>query len=118
LGITRESNGEIVVANSGDDSVLFFDPQANGNVAPVRVLKGRRANLKAPTGVALDPSREELWVTSWGNHLTSVFSAMATGDATPLRFIRSAPKDAPEATFGTPGAVAWDPVRKEILVPN
>jgi DNA-binding beta-propeller fold protein YncE len=118
LGITRERNGQIVVANSGDNSVLFFDPQASGNVAPVRVLKGARANLKAPTGVAVDPFQNELWVTSWGNHLTSVFSAMVQGDTAPLRFIRSAPKDAPAATFGTPGAVAWDPVRKQILVPN
>lgn len=118
LGITRDRSGQIVVANSGDNSVLFFDPQASGDAAPVRVLKGTHANLKAPTGVAVDPLRDELWVTSWGNHLTSVFATMVQGDTAPLRYIRSAAKDAPAATFGTPGAVAWDPVRKQILVPN
>jgi DNA-binding beta-propeller fold protein YncE len=118
LGIARDRNGDIIVANSGDDSVLFFAADARGDVAPKRVLRGAKANLKAPTGVALDPTRNELWVTSWGNHLTSVFNDLVNGDTAPLRFIRSASKDAPEATFGTPGAIAWDPVRKQILVPN
>ena len=119
LGIARDpQTGQIVVANSGDNSVLFFDTHANGDVAPVRVLKGDATNLRAPTGVAIDPNRLELWVTSWENHLASVFPALATGNVAPLRFIRSAQKDAPPATFGTPGAVAWDPKRQEILVPN
>jgi DNA-binding beta-propeller fold protein YncE len=119
LGITRDpQSGQIIVANSGDNSVLFFDGHANGDVAPVKVLKGTATNLKAPTGLAVDPTGQELWVTSWENHLANVFSMLATGNMAPTRFIRSAPKDAPLATFGTPGAVAWDPKRQEILVPN
>jgi DNA-binding beta-propeller fold protein YncE len=119
LGITRDPrSGEIVVANSGANSVLFFDAQATGNVAPVRILKGTATNLKAPTGVAIDAKRNELWVTSWENHTTNVFPRTAQGNVAPARFIRSVAKDAPPATFGTPGAVAWDPKRQEILVPN
>jgi DNA-binding beta-propeller fold protein YncE len=119
LGITRDSvSGQIVVANSGGDSVLFFDAKASGNVAPVRVLKGRATNVQAPTGVLIDTPHNELWVTSWENHMTNVFPRMAEGNTAPLRYIRSAAKDAPPATFGTPGAVAWDPKRKEILIPN
>jgi len=119
LGITRDpQSGQIIVANSGDNSVLFFDGHANGDVAPVKVLRGAATNLKAPTGLAVDPAGQELWVTSWENHLANVFSMLATGNMAPTRFIRSAPKDAPLATFGTPGAVAWDPKRQEILVPN
>lgn len=119
LGVFRDPrSGEIVVANSGGDSVLFFDAHAAGDVAPIRVLKGSATNLKAPTGVAIDARSHELWVTSWENHTTNVFSAAAQGNIAPVRFIRSVPKDAPPATFGTPGAVAWDPKRQEILVPN
>ena len=119
LGVARDPlSGQIVVANSGGDSILFFDGKASGDVAPVRVLKGPATNLKAPTGVLIDSKRNELWATSWENHTTNVFPRMAAGNVKPLRYIRSAPKDAPPATFGTPGAVAWDPKRKEILVPN
>jgi len=119
LGVARDPvTGQIVVANSGGDSVLFFDAKASGDVAPVRVLKGAATNLKSPTGVLVDTKRNELWVTSWENHTTNVFPRTAQGNMAPVRYIRSAPKDAPPATFGTPGAVAWDPQRKEILVPN
>jgi DNA-binding beta-propeller fold protein YncE len=119
LAIRRDPvSGQILVANSGGDSVLFFDAKASGDVAPVRILKGPATNLKAPTGVLVDAKRNELWVTNWENHTAAVFSRTAQGNVAPLRFIRSAPKDAPPATFGTPGAVAWDPKRKEILVPN
>jgi DNA-binding beta-propeller fold protein YncE len=119
LGITRDpASGQLVVANSGGNTVLFFDGNANGDVAPVRILKGPATNLKAPTGVLIDTKRSELWVTSWENHVTNVFDRTSDGNVAPLRYIRSAPKDAPPATFGTPGAVAWDPKRQEILVPN
>lgn len=119
LGVARDPlSGQIVVANSGGDSILFFDGSANGDVAPVRIVKGKTTNIKAPTGVLIDAKANELWVTNWENHTTNVFPRMANGDVAPLRYIRSAPKDAPPATFGTPGAVAWDPKRKEILVPN
>jgi DNA-binding beta-propeller fold protein YncE len=119
LGITRDpQTHQIVVANSGDNAVLFFAADASGDVAPVRVLKGSETNLRAPTGVAVDASTLELWVTSWENHLANVFPALASGNVAPTRFLRSAPKDAAPATFGTPGAVAWDPKRQEILVPN
>jgi DNA-binding beta-propeller fold protein YncE len=119
LGVTRDPvTGQIVVANSGGDSILFFEGTANGNVGPVRILKGPATNVKTPGGVLIDTKRDELWVTNWENHIATVFSRTAQGNVTPLRFIRSAPKDAPHATFGTPGALGWDAKRKQILVPN
>ena len=119
LGVRRDSvSGQIVVANSGSDSVLFFDGNATGNVAPVRVLKGPATNLKSPTGILIDTKRNELWVTSWENHTANVFPITAQGNVAPLRFIRSAAKGTTLSTLGRPGAVAYDPKRKEILVPN
>lgn len=112
-------NNQIVVANSGNDSVLVFDRNANGNVAPTRVISGPHTGLDSPSGVFVDPKRRELWVTNWDNHTATAYSLMADGDVPPLRTIRSAPADAPIATgFGNPGHVVYDPKRKEILVPN
>ena len=119
VGITRDpDSGEIVVANSGDNSILFFDANANGDVAPVRVLAGPATNLKGATGVAIDTKHNELWVTSWENHIAAVFPRKAQGNIAPLRMIHSAPKGAPLATMGRLGAVAFDPKRQEILTPN
>ncbi|PYS07538.1 MAG: hypothetical protein DMG17_30635, partial [Acidobacteria bacterium] len=119
VGISRDpETGEIVVANSGDNSILFFAPNANGDVGPVRVLAGPATNLKGATGVAIDTKHNELWVTSWENHMAAVFPRKAQGNIAPLRVIHSAPQNAPLATMGRLGAVAFDPKRQEILAPN
>ncbi|MDA2934560.1 beta-propeller fold lactonase family protein [Acidobacteria bacterium AH-259-D05] len=112
-------SGQIVVANSGDDSILFFDRNANGDVAPVRVIQGPNTGLDGPSGVFIDTQRNDLWVTNWDNHTATLYPRMAEGDVAPLRTIRGAPANVPRATgFGNPGHVIFDPKRKEILVPD
>ncbi len=118
-GITRDPvSGELLVANTGDDSVLIFDRNATGDVAPARVLKGPATKLKGPVGVSIDGKHNELWVVSWDNHIAAVFPRTAEGNVAPLRVIRTAPDSAPLANMGRIGAVAYDPKRKEILAPN
>jgi DNA-binding beta-propeller fold protein YncE len=118
-GIYRDPiTREIIVANTGDDSVLFFDKNASGDVAPLRVLKGAATKIKGPAGVSIDAKRNELWVASWDGHVAGVFPKTASGNVAPLRVIRTAPENAPLASMGRIGAVAYDPKRKEILAPN
>src|SRR5216117_370901 len=118
-GLYRDPvSGEIIVANSGDDSVLFFDKDASGDAAPVRVLKGTATKMKGPAGVSIDAKRNELWVASWDGHIAGVFPRTANGNVAPLRVIRTAAESAPLASMGRIGAVAYDPKRKEILAPN
>ena len=119
LGIHLDTvTGQIVVANSGDNSVLFFDKNAHGDVAPVRILRGTATELKGPSGVFVDQKRNELWVTSWDGHTITVFPRTVQGNVAPVRVVRTAPKDAAATGFGNPGTLAYDPKRKEILVPN
>ena len=108
----------MVVANTGDDSVLFFDRNSTGDVAPVRVLQGTATKLKGPVGVSIDAKHNELWVASWDNHIAAVFPRTAQGNVAPLRVIRTAAEGAPLASMGRIGAVAYDSKRKEILAPN
>jgi DNA-binding beta-propeller fold protein YncE len=118
-GIYRDAmSGEIIVANTGDDSVLFFAKDATGDATPVRILKGPATKMKGPVGVSIDTKRNELWVASWDSHVAAVFPRMANGNIAPLRIIRTAPENAPPASMGRIGAVAYDPKRKEILTPN
>lgn len=118
-GIYRDPlSAEIIVANTGDDSVLFFAKDATGDAAPVRVLKGPATKLKGPVGVSVDAKRHELWVASWDNHIAGVFHRTVNGNVAPTRVIRTAPETAPLASMGRIGAVAYDPKRKEILAPN
>ena len=118
LGILLDTaSNQLVVAN-GDDSVLFFDRNASGDVAPARILQGPATQLKDPTGVSIDSKRDELWVTNWGEHSATVYPRTAQGNVAPLRVIRGAPKGSSATGLGSPGAVAYNPKRQEILAPN
>jgi DNA-binding beta-propeller fold protein YncE len=114
----HEGRGEIFVANDADDSVLVFRETDNGDVAPIRVIKGARAAVKNPTGLTVDEKNNELWVASMGNYTIAVFPIAANGNATPLRMIRGGPPDRTALMIGNPGAVGYDRKRQEILVPN
>lgn len=111
-------SGQVAVASSADQSVLFFDRTAHGDVAPVRVIKGSLTGLDGPTGLFVDTKRNEIWVSNWDNHSATVYPRAAAGNVRPLRTLRGAPPGTQYAGFGNIGDVAFDPKRKEILVPN
>jgi DNA-binding beta-propeller fold protein YncE len=114
----HEARGEIFVANDGDDSVLVFRIGDSGDVAPTRVIKGSRASIRNPTGLAVDARNGELWVASMGNYTAAVFPIAANGNVAPLRTIRGGPSNQLGLMIGNPGAVGYDRKRQEILVPN
>lgn len=100
------------------DSVLVFSTSADGDAAPIRVLKGPKTLIRYPNGVALDLVNDELWIANFGNHAATVYKRDAYGDTPPLRVIRSGPLNANVPALGNPFPVAFDTKRREILVPN
>ena len=113
-----EAHDEIIVANNGDSSILFFKRTAVGNAAPIRVIAGDRTGVNHPMGIALDTKNDEIWVSNFGDHTAVAFARTASGNTTPKRVIRTAPVGTPSAGFGNPQAAAYDSKRQEILVPN
>jgi len=119
MGIFLDTvSNQLVVANGGDDKLLFFDVNARGDVAPVRVLGGSATGLAGPTGVVIDRKRNEIWVANWSNHTATAYRRTAEGNVAPLRTLRTAPEGTPAAGFGSASGLAYNPKRKEILVPN
>jgi 6-phosphogluconolactonase (cycloisomerase 2 family) len=114
------NNGDLYVANDIGQSVLVFASaaKAQGDVGPRRVIQGPSTRLRNPTGVALDLTNQELWVSNLGNSSATVYPLMADGDVPPLRIIRSAEENKRGVNFGRTAAVAYDPIRQEVLVPN
>jgi hypothetical protein len=98
--------------------VLVFNITDNGNVAPKRIIKGPRTKIMNPTGLYVDAANNELWVASMGNYTAAVFPIAASGDATPIRTIRGGPEGGTALMIGNPGAVGYDSIRQQILVPN
>ncbi len=109
---------ELFLANDGDSSVLVFDASAEGNAAPIRVLKGPRTEIIHPPGIAIDERMDELFVANMGTPKVTVFPVTANGDVEPIRVVRGAPEGTQSLMIGNPGAVGYDTLRGEILVPN
>ena len=110
---------ELFVANDMGPSILVFDANARGDVAPKRVLKGPKTKLANPTAVALDIKNDELWVANFGGHSATAYPIDRGGRR------RAAAHDpqrhrvtAPSLMIGNPGALTYDSKREEILVPN
>jgi len=113
-------NGDLYVANDIGQNILVFAnaSTAQGDAAPVRVIKGPQTRLRNPTGLALDRKHQELWVSNLGNASATAYPLMANGDVAPLRLIRSAEESKRSLNFGRTAAVTYDAIRQEILVPN
>ena len=82
-------NHEIFVPQK--DYILVFDRRANGNVAPLRIIKGPDTFRRA-SGVAVDPLNDVLLVSGspadGGPRGVMIFDRTAEGNAKPLRMIR------------------------------
>ena len=114
----HEDRGEVFVANDAGNSILVFRASDSGDVPPIRVIRGPGTGLQNPAGLALDRVNDELWVANMGNYSATVYPMTADGDVEPLRTIRGGPPGQIGLMIGNPGAVAYDSLRQEILVPN
>lgn len=80
------ANNRLFVANQAGSSVLVFD-SANtktGNIAPDRTISGANTQLASPTDVALDRTRNLLYVADGTNIQVFSNASAASGNATPL----------------------------------
>jgi DNA-binding beta-propeller fold protein YncE len=112
------ATGDLYVANDMGQALIVFHGTDQGDVAPSRVIKGAKTGLSYPTGVFVDTNNKEVWATNLGNSTATVYPLMANGDVAPLRIIRSGPEGKQSLRFGKTQALAYDPIREQILVPN
>jgi DNA-binding beta-propeller fold protein YncE len=108
----------MAVASYGNNSILIFRRDAQGDVTPIRTIGGSRTGIAGPMGVSIDTKNDEIWVTNYRDHSAAVFARTAKGNVTPKRVLRNAPLGTPAVGFGNPGAVTYDSKRDQILVPN
>jgi len=57
-------------------------------------------------------------VANFMNHAATAYRLDASGDAAPVRIIRSGPLTEPSLGIGNPHPLAFDTKREQILVPN
>lgn len=101
---------EIYVYHNHLDAVAVYKGDADGDVAPIRMIMGPKTGLGFTNGrVALDPVHQEVYVPVNGNSVL-VFPALAEGDIPPIRVLQG-----PSTQLGA-AAITVDPVHNLLIV--
>jgi len=96
---------EIVVPQFYAQAIMTFRGAADGNEAPIRIIRGPSTQIANPDRITLDPINNEIYVPSDDRIL--VFPREAQGDVAPIRII-----EGPEVRSS---AIAVDPVANLII---
>jgi DNA-binding beta-propeller fold protein YncE len=92
-------------------SITVYSKDAKGDAAPLRTIQGPKTQMDWPTGVAIDPDRNELYIANDGGNSVLVFDANASGDAAPLRVIKG-----PRSLVSNPTGIYLDQQNHELWV--
>jgi DNA-binding beta-propeller fold protein YncE len=94
-------------------SISVYAKDAKGDAAPLRVIQGPKTQMDWPTGLSIDPEKNELFVANDGGGSILVFDAAASGDVAPLRVIKG-----PKSLVSNPTGVYFDPKNNELWSAN
>ncbi len=94
-------------------SINVYAKDASGDAPPLRVIEGPKTQLNWPTGVAVDPEHNELFVANDGGSSILVFKASASGDVAPIRVLKGS-----KSLVKNPTGVFLDSKNHELWVAN
>src|SRR6267142_118745 len=94
-------------------SITVYRKDAQGDVAPLRVIQGPRTLMNWPTSIAVHPDRGELFVANDTGDSITVYRADADGDVAPIRILKG-----PRRMVKNPLGVTLDLVNNELWVAN
>src|SRR5260370_13836138 len=107
-------HGEIIVGEDGGKDILVFRRDAKGDEAPLRIIRGPRTGLDEVRGVAVDPARNLIVVSSYSRKGTTglfLFNRTDEGDTLPKAIIAG-----PKTGIVRIRQVEVDPDRGKIFV--
>ena len=94
-------------------SIAVFPKDADGNVEPIRVIEGPKAQLNWPTAITVDAEHGEMFVANDTSDSITVYKTDASGDAAPIRVIKG-----PKSLVKNPTGVTYDAKHEELWVTN
>ena len=108
----NEHRDELVVPALYAQAIMTFRGAAEGDEAPIRVIRGPHTQINGVLmRLSLDPIHEEVYLPIGGEVL--VFPSLAEGDVAPIRILKG-----PDTQLGASGAysMAVDPVHDLMIV--
>jgi DNA-binding beta-propeller fold protein YncE len=94
-------------------SITVYRKDAQGDVAPLRVIQGPKTLMNWPTSIVVHPDRGELFVANDTADTVTVYRADANGDVAPIRVLKG-----PRSMIKNPVGVALDLTNNELWVAN
>ena len=88
-------------------AILIYKGDADGNVAPMRIIQGPKTQLQNPDHLAFDSTHNEIYVPQGGKILT--LPGNGNGDVAPLRVLQG-----PDTQL-TGGSIGVDPVNNLLI---
>ena len=107
---------DVAIPGSGrhdPPSITVYRKDAQGDVAPVRIISGSKTQFDWPTGIAVDPDRDELFISNDNGDEILVFRASANGDVAPIRVLKG-----PKTQIKNPTGLTVDFQNNELWVAN
>jgi hypothetical protein len=92
-------------------SITVYAKDARGDAAPLRTVEGPKTHMDWPTGIAVDPERNEIFVANDGGNSVLVFDASASGDVAPIRVLKGS-----KSLVSNPTGVYLDKADNELWV--
>lgn len=92
-------------------SITVYPRDAEGNVAPARIISGPKTMLNWPMQIAVDEQRGELYVANDMDHSVVVFKTTDHGDVAPARIIKGS-----KTFIKNPTGLALDLKNQELWV--
>ena len=92
-------------------SITVYPIKADGDVAPLRVIEGPKAQLSWPMNIVVDSENGELFVANSGGSSILVFRITDEGDVAPIRTI-----EGPQTGLRNPVGVWVDTEHDELVV--
>ncbi len=94
-------------------SITVYSRNAQGNIAPLRIIEGPKTRLNWPAHMAVDEERGELYVANDMDNSILVFRVTDQGDVAPARIIRG-----PKTGLQNPSGLALDLKNQEVWAAN
>jgi DNA-binding beta-propeller fold protein YncE len=94
-------------------SITVYPADADGDMAPIREIKGAKTQLNWPSSLAFDADLQEVYVANDTGDSITVFSAAAEGDVAPIRVLKGA-----RTGLKNPTGVVLDKKNGEMWVAN
>jgi DNA-binding beta-propeller fold protein YncE len=94
-------------------SISVYPLDADGDVAPLRVIQGPKTQLNWAGGMAVDPDTGSVYIANDLGHAVLVFKGTDNGDVPPTRIIKG-----PKTGILNPTGVAIDSKNREFWVSN